>query len=340
MHGGTGAGGVLTPPRELPPPDLERPSASLWDGPAPAARQPSDRANDHAATGPTGSPSRRIIVPTAVAAVAVVLALMVWWIVPGGAPRTPAVSGLGWVGAGAAGDAAIRAGMSQTGQLSGPAATVPTTAPTIPAVFAPAAAPASSPPTSPVAGPSVPAPSAPAPVSVPAVPAQVSQIAAEIIAAIDQQSGGRLHIPQSADNLLLLGTWMANEGGLWANNPLNTTLDAGRYPHQFSAGGVDSGSPIYPTMHDGIVATAKTLLDNPAYGHILRVLSSGSASCLSFADAVIRSPWAASHYGYDPAGFCGASPASALGHGHRTGRPDHPGRPGRPGRAGHLRVRR
>jgi hypothetical protein len=129
-----------------------------------------------------------------------------------------------------------------------------------------------------------------------------AQVAQSLISAIDRQSGGRYDIPASADNVTLLERWMANEGGLWADNPLNTSLDAASYPHQGK-----TGIPIYPSIAVGIQETAKTLLGNPVYAPILRALSSGTTSCETFAAAVIRSPWASSHYGYDPARFCGGS---------------------------------
>lgn len=103
-------------------------------------------------------------------------------------------------------------------------------------------------------------------------------------------------IPATADNLSLLERWMANEGGLWADNPLNTSLHSGEYPHQITTGGQDTGIPIFPNMATGIAATATTLLSYPS---ILRVLRSGRASCVTFAKAVIRSPWASSHYPHD-----------------------------------------
>lgn len=149
------------------------------------------------------------------------------------------------------------------------------------------------------------------------VPAKVANVAVGIIKAIDQQSKGRYDIRATAENVLLLSRWMANEGGLWADNPLNTSLYSRKYPHQFTSSGVDTGIPIYPSMNIGIEATATTLLYR-MYGRIVHVLEAGDSSCLSFAKAVIDSPWASSHYGYDPHSFCQASPASALqpGHGH------------------------
>ena len=134
-----------------------------------------------------------------------------------------------------------------------------------------------------------------------------ARAAAQLIRAIDQQTGTRGAIPETADNVELLGRWMDNEGGLWADNPLNTSLDAASYPHQFTASGQDTGIPIFPDLATGLVATAKTLLSNPSYSRILRVLGSGSASCMAFARVVIQSPWASGHYDYNPAGFCSGS---------------------------------
>jgi len=136
------------------------------------------------------------------------------------------------------------------------------------------------------------------------VPTGVAQVATGLIGAINRQSNGSSAIPMTADNVSLLDRWMANEGGLWANNPLNTSLDSVAYPHQFTRNGQDTGIPIFPDMSSGIAATATSLESNPSYARILRVLQRGSASCVSFAKSVIRSPWASGHYGHDPAGFC------------------------------------
>lgn len=138
-------------------------------------------------------------------------------------------------------------------------------------------------------------------------PTTESQVAQDLIAAIDAQSKGAWAIAATADNLSLVESWMANEGGLWADNPLNTSLDAGRYPHQITTGGQDTGIPIFPGIALGVEATATTLLSNGAYAGILAVLGQGDAPCDAFARAVIDSPWAASHYGHDPARFCGSS---------------------------------
>jgi len=145
-------------------------------------------------------------------------------------------------------------------------------------------------------------------------------VAAALIVAVDQQSGGTQRIPVTADNVSLLGRWMGNEGGLWADNPLNTSLGASGNPHQFTASGQDTGIPIFPTMAAGVKATAATLLSNPSYARILAVLRRGTASCTTFATAVVRSPWASSHYGHSAAGFCSGNLAPRPG---RAGRRHH-----------------
>ncbi|MDR3650304.1 MAG: hypothetical protein P4L20_14505 [Acidimicrobiales bacterium] len=150
---------------------------------------------------------------------------------------------------------------------------------------------------------------------------QTARAVAQLIGAINGQSGSQGAIPDTADNIGLLGRWMANEGGLWADNPLNTSLDAGSYPHQFTASGQDTGIPIFPDLAAGVAATATTLLSNPSYSRILHVLRSGSASCIAFARVVIQSPWASGHYDHDPVGFCSGSivPARRGHQRHRGG---------------------
>ncbi len=144
-----------------------------------------------------------------------------------------------------------------------------------------------------------------------------AQVAAGLIRAVNQQSNRTKTIPVSADNVSLLESWIGNEGGLWADNPLNTSLDSAAYPHQFTTSGQDTDIPIFPNMALGIAATARTLLSNPSYARILSVLKSGRAPCVSFATAVIQSPWASSHYGHDPARFCsGIVPPVRLHHRH------------------------
>ncbi len=177
----------------------------------------------------------------------------------------------------------------------------------------------------------VPKPSAarstpPPPVSSPLVVApestQAAQVAAALITSVDQQSHGTRSIPVTPDNVSLVARWIMNEGGLPADNPLNTSHGAGAYPHQFTTSGQDTGIPIFPTVAMGVAADAATLLSNPRYAGILHVLAGGNASCTRFATAVIRSPWASGHYGHNALGFCtgNMTPKKARGHGHRRAR--------------------
>jgi hypothetical protein len=197
-----------------------------------------------------------------------------------------------------------------------------TLAPSAPTTLAPAASPT---PVAPARNTSVPPTKPPiprkqasqSPMVVPGSSGE-AHVAALLIAAINQQANRESAIPGTADNISLLGRWIANEGGIWANNPLNTSHGSAAYPHQFTTSGQDSGIPIFPSMSSGIAATATTLLSNPSYSRILKVLRSGTASCVSFARAVIRSPWASGHYGHDPAGFCsGRIVPVRRGHRHR-----------------------
>jgi len=155
----------------------------------------------------------------------------------------------------------------------------------------------------PVAPPPRPSQVASAPAAPVTTTTEPGRIAASLILAIDARSSVRA-VPETATNIALLERWMANEGGLWANNPLNTSLGSASHPHQITTSGVDTGIPVFPTMADGIQAVAVTLISNPSYSRILTVLHAGAAPCRAFAAAVIRSPWASSHYGFDLSRFC------------------------------------
>jgi hypothetical protein len=226
-------------------------------------------------------------------------------------------------------DAASHSSASQTPSTSMPIAVPPTTSPVVLSPISPTSYPAQSTTPAPVAS------QAPRVVSTPTLTTQTSQsslakpgsteaaqVAAELIGAINQQAARNGTIPVTVNNVSLLARWIDNEGGLWANNPLNTSLDSATYAHQFTTSGQDTGIPIFPNLSVGVVATAATLLANPSYTRIVRSLRSGSASCATFARAVIRSPWASGHYGHDPAGFCsGKIVPVRRGHDHRhTGR--------------------
>jgi hypothetical protein len=290
-------------------------------------------------SGDTGDNRRRIAVAAAVAA----LIAGAWLLVADGAassashgvgaivtqPKTPhrgsegaATGEVSRVKIPAANVASPQDSAPATPTRSAPATAPTAAAPTVsprPSVAAPTTSPPSTQP------PPVPSPrQAVAPRAAPSVVAQAPPgaggVAAALIAAVNRQSGGRESIPVTSENVILLDRWMANEGGLWADNPLNTSHGAGGNPHQYTAGGEDTGIPIFSTMSAGIEANAATLLANPEYAHILHVLSRGTASCMTFANAVIRSPWASGHYDHDPAGFCSGriTPHRRTGPGHRV----------------------
>jgi len=146
----------------------------------------------------------------------------------------------------------------------------------------------------------------------PAGSALDGSVALALIGAVDRLSHGSYDIAPTPANVALLEVWMAHEGGLWANNPLNTSLDASAYPDQFTTSGQDTGIPIYPDLSVGVTDTALTLLGNTAYARILKVLAGGSGSCIAFGAAVVESPWAASHYGYDAGSFCPSGRAQEV----------------------------
>jgi hypothetical protein len=119
-------------------------------------------------------------------------------------------------------------------------------------------------------------------------------------------------LPETSNNINSLVSWGVAEGGGFGggvpadraatNNVLNTsetgfgaTLANGRT------------EPAYPTLQDGIQATAATL-GNGNYGAILNDLQS-SAPPSETLSAVVDSDWAASHYG----GSIPLAPASAAG---------------------------
>jgi hypothetical protein len=149
-------------------------------------------------------------------------------------------------------------------------------------------------------------------VLVPSGSALEGNVALSLIGTIDRLSHKAYDIAATSANVALLEVWMAHEGGLWADNPLNTSLDASAYRHQFTTSGQDTGIPIYPDLSVGVTDTALTLLGNPAYQGILKVLAGGSGSCMAFGAAVVESPWASSHYGHDAGSFCPSGPALDL----------------------------
>jgi hypothetical protein len=102
-------------------------------------------------------------------------------------------------------------------------------------------------------------------------------------------------VPDHDNNLDALQIWAQWEKGGIANdaknNVLNTTEDGfGKFLTE------PDGLPAYPTIEDGIAATAATLVQ-PQYSEIVKCLSD-FAPTRDTLTAIQNSPWAASHYFY------------------------------------------
>ena len=100
-------------------------------------------------------------------------------------------------------------------------------------------------------------------------------------------------ISATGNNLTALETWARAEGGGTSaqsipayNNPLNTTEPGyGRF--------ISGGNPAYPTVQQGVDATAATI---EQYPHVLADLVANAAPTTTEKD-IENSPWASSHYG-------------------------------------------
>jgi len=91
--------------------------------------------------------------------------------------------------------------------------------------------------------------------------------------------------PITAANLRALNAWQQAEGGTYANNPFNTTLQT---PQQVGAAN-SAGVRGYATPQAGIQATIDTL-QNGNYGGILSALRAGN-NPTAVAQAIANSPW-------------------------------------------------
>jgi hypothetical protein len=125
---------------------------------------------------------------------------------------------------------------------------------------------------------------------------------------------GRLGAPVTNGNVRALVSWMAAEGGHWANtarfNPLNTTQAM-----PGDAGSMNSvGVRVFTSWQQGLAATVKTL-ENGNYGHILSALKQGSNPG-AVLNAVVASPW--STYG-NGITLVGSARAYGTGAGHAAG---------------------
>jgi hypothetical protein len=100
-------------------------------------------------------------------------------------------------------------------------------------------------------------------------------------------------ISATGNNMTALETWARAEGGGTSaqsipayNNPLNTTEPGyGRF--------ISGGNPAYPTVQQGVDATAATI---EQYPHVLADLVANAVPTTTEKD-IESSPWASSHYG-------------------------------------------
>lgn len=111
--------------------------------------------------------------------------------------------------------------------------------------------------------------------------------------------------PVTQSNINLMLTWMENENypANWAprNNPLNASL------------GTDStdGTGGYQSLNESAYYTARMIFGQSNMSGIAAALGSGTATPAQFGQAVISSPWASSHYGYNLARFTHGAPGSS-----------------------------
>lgn len=121
--------------------------------------------------------------------------------------------------------------------------------------------------------------------------------------------------PASENNIGTLVTWMAQEGGHWANsawyNPLNTSQ---RMPGDHPAVGF---IPAYTSWDQGIAATLKTI-NYGAYKNIRAALAASEPPASAF-QAINASPWT----GTPPTPYPSNNPANHDAYANRTD--PHPG---------------
>lgn len=100
--------------------------------------------------------------------------------------------------------------------------------------------------------------------------------------------------PETACNLNAVTEWEAREGGGFGNqaayNPLNVNPGPGAGWPGYNA----TGAWAFPDAATGLRYTVSTL-NNGDYGAVLAALRAGN-SAQAVCDAIMASPWAASHY--------------------------------------------
>lgn len=115
--------------------------------------------------------------------------------------------------------------------------------------------------------------------------------------------GGAPTTQQNIDNMLV---WMQNEEppSNWSdrNNPLNASL---------GTSAVD-GTGSYPNLNTSAYYTAKMIFGQSNMISIANALATGTTDQGTFGEAVIQSPWASSHYGYNVGRFTGGAPSGSI----------------------------
>jgi hypothetical protein len=89
--------------------------------------------------------------------------------------------------------------------------------------------------------------------------------------------------PVTPENIKMMETWMAHEGGAIHNNPLNTTQEAPGATNWNSI-----GVKTYNSYEQGLAATLQTL-NNGMYGAILEAFRRGDPAAAR--SAIVSSPW-------------------------------------------------
>lgn len=116
-------------------------------------------------------------------------------------------------------------------------------------------------------------------------------------------------MPQTSCNLNAVLEWEAREGGGFGNQASYNVLNVNPGPGAGWPGHNAIGAWAFPDAQTGLRYTVATL-NNGNYGGILAALRAGN-DAQAVCDAIMASPWAASHYGGTLAASC-SGPASSA----------------------------
>jgi hypothetical protein len=101
-------------------------------------------------------------------------------------------------------------------------------------------------------------------------------------------------LPQTSCNLSAVREWEVREGGGFGNQAAYNPLNINPGPGAGWPGSNATGAWAFPDATDGLRYTVQTL-NNGYYPGILGALRAGN-SAQAVCDAIMASPWAASHY--------------------------------------------